>query len=662
MSTLMPQRVAMIRPKFTSSPADGVLMIDDPDGKAMFRMETKSQFLQGVTVTQTPYTTLAGNVSGGATSITVSEVLVAGIGLWLVIDPYTIECEVRRITAVDGSTLTLASATSYSHVTGDKVIIAESPVLNARWFGAEADGSTDDRVALNRAVAQVPTGGVLYCPVGTYRVRPAGSNPQMINLSGRTDITICGDGAGTVFEHDPTYPWDSSQPDAHMFLCVGSKRITFRDIKFDGQWDLIQVVNPSLNEQVHGIYLSASTVYGQTGAMCEDITVDNVYFYNIRGDGIYMIGDATYQVDTVRVLNCKFEDNGRSGAAHQSVVNLWYDNCDFVNISDQDLDFEITSARPFSNIFINNCRFNHSTATLSVALTGYDDTNRMNHVRFTNNVMTAAAFNMRYVHDAVVANNTVIGPDNNRPMDFAAGCSNLFVIGNYVEDNYGNEGAIRLNVGTTPTSQNVHIMHNIVVQNETTGAGIYAFGVDRGLVIHGNMVAGAGEGQGIDFGVEAAIGTVYDYVAEENDVWNFATGLRLRCGNNATNELDTVSICHNRFVDTQESPTQITGIWLDSNNNANFIANQSLIVESNVFGRGITTPINNQAAVTPICIGGVGAANGGAVAVGQWLCVGTPEGVVTARIGSTAVRSDGGASTTLYVKESGTGNTGWRAV
>lgn len=41
---------------------------------------------------------------------------------------------------------------------------------------------------------------------------------------------------------------------------------------------------------------------------------------------------------------------------------------------------------------------------------------------------------------------------------------------------------------------------------------------------------------------------------------------------------------------------------------------------------------------------------------------GTPEGSVTASVGAIYNRSDGGAGTTLYVKESGTGNTGWVAV
>jgi hypothetical protein len=40
---------------------------------------------------------------------------------------------------------------------------------------------------------------------------------------------------------------------------------------------------------------------------------------------------------------------------------------------------------------------------------------------------------------------------------------------------------------------------------------------------------------------------------------------------------------------------------------------------------------------------------------------GSPEGVVTAPTGSMYLNTAGGATTTLYVKTSGTGNTGWTA-
>ena len=38
---------------------------------------------------------------------------------------------------------------------------------------------------------------------------------------------------------------------------------------------------------------------------------------------------------------------------------------------------------------------------------------------------------------------------------------------------------------------------------------------------------------------------------------------------------------------------------------------------------------------------------------------GSPEGVVTAPVGSLYSRTDGGAATSIYVKEAGVGNTGW---
>jgi len=50
------------------------------------------------------------------------------------------------------------------------------------------------------------------------------------------------------------------------------------------------------------------------------------------------------------------------------------------------------------------------------------------------------------------------------------------------------------------------------------------------------------------------------------------------------------------------------------------------------------------------------------VATVQWTAgSGSPEGVVTANVGSIYSRTNGGAATSLYVKESGSGNTGWVA-
>jgi hypothetical protein len=64
--------------------------------------------------------------------------------------------------------------------------------------------------------------------------------------------------------------------------------------------------------------------------------------------------------------------------------------------------------------------------------------------------------------------------------------------------------------------------------------------------------------------------------------------------------------------------------------------------------RGIRTPIGNvvgaRQALTQVYSG-----------------LGSPETVVTALVGSLYLRLNGAAGTTLYVKESGTGNVGWIA-
>lgn len=74
----------------------------------------------------------------------------------------------------------------------------------------------------------------------------------------------------------------------------------------------------------------------------------------------------------------------------------------------------------------------------------------------------------------------------------------------------------------------------------------------------------------------------------------------------------------------------------------------------------------NDGAVAEITADGDMIVYGGAFVHGDsgiywWVSSGSPEGVLSAPVGSMYSRTDGGTNTTLYVKESGTGNTGWVA-
>ena len=56
------------------------------------------------------------------------------------------------------------------------------------------------------------------------------------------------------------------------------------------------------------------------------------------------------------------------------------------------------------------------------------------------------------------------------------------------------------------------------------------------------------------------------------------------------------------------------------------------------------------------------AGSGGAPRISGLLCSGSPEGKLVAAAGSTCINTEGGKSSTLWVKESGSTDVGWVAV
>jgi hypothetical protein len=139
-------------------------------------------------------------------------------------------------------------------------------------------------------------------------------------------------------------------------------------------------------------------------------------------------------------------------------------------------------------------------------------------------------------------------------------------------------------------------------------------------------------------------------------------GLRFWCHHNTLRNCDTdgifidfagvpameqLLIYDNTGHDDQGTPTMVN--LLTFNGTPNYT---QLILRNNQAGDGVTTSVNGLTT-------GVWQVNGGLVPL--WAGYGTPEGVVTAPVGAMYQRVDGGASAVLYMKESGTGTTGWVA-
>jgi hypothetical protein len=133
-------------------------------------------------------------------------------------------------------------------------------------------------------------------------------------------------------------------------------------------------------------------------------------------------------------------------------------------------------------------------------------------------------------------------------------------------------------------------------------------------------------------------------------------------GKSSSNKLVTIALLNSTGVTTtiQFNTGRFSATNLASPTGA---VSRAVFARSNVEGKWVQlTPWNKSTGLDgtfgDITISG----NGTSYAVnGLRSGTGSPEGVVTATVGTLYRRTDGGAGTTLYVKESGTGNTGWVA-
>lgn len=102
--------------------------------------------------------TMAAASLATATTITLDAAPSLGAGNgYIVIDPFTIEAEVRRVTAVAGAVLTIPALT-YAHASGDKVLFVDGDRFPVTWWGAKGDEAQDDAPYIQAAIDAVAAG------------------------------------------------------------------------------------------------------------------------------------------------------------------------------------------------------------------------------------------------------------------------------------------------------------------------------------------------------------------------------------------------------------------------------------------------------------------------------------------------------------------------
>ena len=163
---------------------------------------------------------------------------------------------------------------------------------------------------------------------------------------------------------------------------------------------------------------------------------------------------------------------------------------------------------------------------------------------------------------------------------------------------------------------------------------------------------------GTESGLHTASGDKNTYIGQGTARFNTngasSVAIGANTGSHYTNLVQSVVIGNQDLQTGDNTHSLIDSVWIGykSATTNSYPANLTNVV---VIGKDVIPTGNNQAFVgnpstTMLWVGNVGWFQGS----------GTPEGAVTAPVGSFYSNTSGGVGTSFYVKESGSGNTGWQ--
>ena len=135
----------------------------------------------------------------GATSANLNIVYPSALAYqtYIIVDPFTVECECRLIKSISGTTYGFAALT-YAHAATDLVFFMEIPWLPLLWFGGKPDaGVTDNITAIDRGLVQASGAGggaaKLIVTPGIFDTSGKVTVPVGVELGGLTPIGITGE-------------------------------------------------------------------------------------------------------------------------------------------------------------------------------------------------------------------------------------------------------------------------------------------------------------------------------------------------------------------------------------------------------------------------------------------------------------------------------------
>lgn len=400
-------------------------------------------------------------------------------------------------------------------------------------------------------------------------------------------------------------------------------------------------------------------VAANTGTDNADITVDNLDVSQMALAGITGSSQSTGWTVRRRVTRCKVHDIGTATHAVGGAVVIGIANGRLRDLLTADNE-------------VWNCGTTGSDWGIYMARSCEYGVVRGNRI-------TACAGGIQTFSSAskklLIAHNIIRGCTAGSSIVVGTSATNIDVIGNEIELAVVDKIGIKVDT----TSSGIRVLHNHIDCNgfTSTNGVITVSGGTTDVTIEGNEISGgditAAAGYGIYF---ATPSTVARARIANNRVRDCQYGIFV---NDTAFTMSDVTIAGNEVRNcSQPIRTKgVTRLTIDLNvcqstSNDAIVMADNAAVNARVRGNrcmkaaGTLDATVSYAGVSVICEdndSAIRVASGGSVTtvLVRHRGSGSPEGVVTAAPGSVWERTDAGAGTGLYVKESGTGNTGWAA-